>query len=357
MLVSIVIPAFRSASYIARALDSVFVQTFRNHEVLVVNDGSPDTDVLERVLQRYQERIHYIKQDNCGPSAARNTGIRQAKGDYVAFLDSDDVWFSDHLAKHVAMLHNNRVLGLVYSDSILMREEGLVGTAFGQQPQHPPVSFESLLVEDCAVITSSVVASRAAIIDAGLFDEQFSRCEDFDLWLRMAFSGMRMDFCGEPTLYHRISNNGLSSNHYLMKRALIDVYKKIASTLPLSSHQQHLIEQCICRTDAACHLELLKQHLASAEYALALQAGERAQNLVRRPKLKLAILGLKLAPHLARCCYQGYERWLSFRNRVRIARSARNLKRLLPRAELTFSEPKFANVREDSVEQTIHASE
>ena len=343
MLVSIVIPAFRSAGHITHALDSVFAQTFTNYEILVVNDGSPNTDLLEQALLPYQKRIRYLKQPNRGPSAARNNGIQQAKGDYVAFLDSDDVWFSGHLAKHLAILTKNRWLGLVYSDSILTREGVTIGHAFGQQPQHPPVSFESLLVEDCAMITSSVVVSRGALIDAGLFDERFSRCEDFDLWLRMAFRGIGMDYCSNPTLYHRVSPDGLSSNRYLMKRALIDVYNKIASTLPLSRSQQTLVQECIRRAETASQLDLLKQHLASAEYALALEAADRAQTRVRSHKLNLAIVGLRLRTLVA------YLQSVA-------SPSARNLKRLGPRAELTFNEPEVASMRDDTADQAIPAT-
>ena len=160
------------------------------------------------------------------------------------------------------------------------------------------------------MITSSVVVSRGALIDAGLFDERFSRCEDFDLWLRMAFRGIGMDYCSNPTLYHRVSPDGLSSNRYLMKRALIDVYNKIASTLPLSRSQQTLVQECIRRAETASQLDLLKQHLASAEYALALEAADRAQTRVRSHKLNLAIVGLRCAPRVVRRLYQGYERWL-----------------------------------------------
>ena len=330
VFVSVIIPAFRSAGHIKQALCSVFAQTFRDYEVLVVNDGSPDTDLLEQVLSPYEKRIRYFKQTNGGPSVARNTGIRQAKGEYVAFLDSDDRWFPDHLAKHVSILHEDHLLGLVYSDAVLVRDDRPIAYAFALQPQQPPVSFESILTERCAMITSSVVASRAALIDVGLFDERFLRCEDFDLWLRMAFHGIRMNFCGEPTLYHGISDDGLSSNAYLMKRALIEVYQKAKSTLALSVYQQVLIKQLIRRTEAASHLDLLKERLLSGEYVLALQSGECAKSLTRNPKLSLVLIGLRFAPRMTRHCYNAYERWLCFRNRLRDARSTLRLKRAQP---------------------------
>ena len=122
MLVSVVIPAYESAGYIRRALDSVFAQTFSDFEVILVNDGSPDTDLLEQNLLPYGDRVHYIRQNNLGPSGARNAGILHAGGKYVAFLDSDDMWLPEHLANQTALLLSDPSLGLVYADSILLRD-------------------------------------------------------------------------------------------------------------------------------------------------------------------------------------------------------------------------------------------
>src|SRR5712671_2294711 len=85
--VSVIIPAYNSAAYIAETLESVFAQTLADFEVIVINDGSPDTDQLEKVLEHYRERIVYLKQENRGPSAARNIGIRSSRGEFLAFLD------------------------------------------------------------------------------------------------------------------------------------------------------------------------------------------------------------------------------------------------------------------------------
>src|SRR5689334_17674780 len=104
VLVSVVIPAFRCAQYIVQGIESVLNQSFTNHEILVVNDGSPDTAELEAALAPYAGRIRYFKQSTRGPSGARNTGIRNAFGKYVAFLDGDDYWTPDHLAKNISIL-------------------------------------------------------------------------------------------------------------------------------------------------------------------------------------------------------------------------------------------------------------
>src|ERR1700730_10120521 len=118
-LVSVIIPAYNASNTIVRALDSVFAQTFVDFEVVVVNDGSPDTELLERALLPYMSRVRYLKQENKGPGGARTSGILQMRGKYAAFLDADDMWLPTHLSSQIGMLQANPSLDLVYADSVL----------------------------------------------------------------------------------------------------------------------------------------------------------------------------------------------------------------------------------------------
>ena len=115
-LVSVIIPAYQAAGRIRETLDSVFGQTYPNVEVVLVNDGSPDTEALEEAIRSYGEGLIYIRQENRGPSGARNTAIRAARGKYIACLDSDDIYLPEHLANLVPLLEKHG-LDLVYSDS------------------------------------------------------------------------------------------------------------------------------------------------------------------------------------------------------------------------------------------------
>src|SRR2546422_4249577 len=101
-LVSVIVPAYRAAPYIAETLDSILAQTFSGYEIIVVNDGSPDTEELERALAPYYDRINYIVQENRGQAGARNTGIRHSRGVFVAFLDQDDQWEPEFLSVQTA---------------------------------------------------------------------------------------------------------------------------------------------------------------------------------------------------------------------------------------------------------------
>ena len=91
-LISVIVPAYQAAQFIAATLDSILAQTFRNFELIVVNDGSPDSEDLEKVLEPYRSRIIYLRQENQGLAGARNTGIRASRGEYIAPLDADDLW-------------------------------------------------------------------------------------------------------------------------------------------------------------------------------------------------------------------------------------------------------------------------
>ena len=125
-LVSVIIPAYQAAERIRETLDSVFAQSYPNFEVVLVNDGSPDTEALEQAIRSYGERLIYIRQENRGPSGARNTAIRAARGKYIACLDSDDVYLPEHLVRLVPLLEEHG-LDLVYCDSYFMKDRVHVG--------------------------------------------------------------------------------------------------------------------------------------------------------------------------------------------------------------------------------------
>jgi glycosyltransferase involved in cell wall biosynthesis len=320
LLVSVVIPAYNSSAYIAAALESVFQQTFSSLEVVVVNDGSPDTPALEAALQPYLSRLRYFRQENRGPSAARNLGIRQARGRYVALLDSDDSWLPHHLARQVDSLTRDATLGLVYSNNMQIIDEEVVGAAFDTVPQTGPVTLESLLAEHCTVNTSSVVVSRDALLKVGLFDESLNRCEDFDLWLRLAARGVKMTYDPDVQVVHRVGH-GLSSDAEGMKRARAEVYRKATRTLALSAAQHEIAEAKLKELEIEIEVEVARQHLRAGRFGEAQLAVRRANSLAPAARLRIAELGLRFSPLLLRWSYDSYLRVLRWsRRRARAAK-------------------------------------
>ena len=138
--VSVIIPAYNAAPFIAQTIESVLGQTFRNFEVIVVNDGSPDTAELERELQSYMDRIRYQTQPNAGPSSARNLGIREARGEFVAFLDSDDAWLPDYLATQMKILIADPSIDLLYSNGVVIGDVPYAGRDLTNAPSSHPAS-------------------------------------------------------------------------------------------------------------------------------------------------------------------------------------------------------------------------
>jgi glycosyltransferase involved in cell wall biosynthesis len=314
-LVSVIIPAYQAAGRIRETLDSVFAQTYPNLEVVLVNDGSPDTEALEQAIRSYGERLVYIRQENQGPSGARNTAIRAARGKYIACLDSDDIYLPEHLARLVPLLEEH-ALDLVYADCDFTRDGVHVGRYFDRVTQSPPVTFEKLLTEECAVPTSGVVAARQAMIDTGLFDERYRRCEDFDLWVRMSFRGAKMDLLRQVGVEHRLLPDGLASDGYLVKRALIEVYQKLLAVLPVSAEQKRLIQERIARTEGFCQRDLTRRYLREGRYPEARVAADKAAVLLQDRNSRRVALVVQIAPWAARHFL-----------RVQEARLARKVKR------------------------------
>ena len=302
--VSVVIPAYNAAAYVGAALDSVFAQTFTDYEVIVVNDGSPDTVELEAALAPYMSRILYIRQENRGPSGARNAALRAARGEYVALLDSDDSWLPEYLSEQMKVLTADPRLDLIYADAWLFGDTALAGRTFMQgSPSRGPVSFESLLRYESSIITTSVVARRQALIDAGLFDEAFIRCEDFDLWIRLAHRGGRIAYQRQVLARHRAHNASLAADAIKMVESQVEVLRKARRTLPLTAAQRDLLERQLVNCAAQIDLERGKRHFVAGNYGQAARALGRANDFYKSRKLRLVLWAMRAAPRVLHALY------------------------------------------------------
>lgn len=154
-LVSVIIPAYNSAKFAAKAVESVLAQTYQNYELIVIDDGS--TDNTKEVLNRFAGRVNYIFQENRGPSAARNMGIKVAQGEYICFLDADDTWLPMKLEVQLAFMKNNRGIVLLFSDEeetddkkmfspSVVAERKFYSNIISQRPIQE--AFKTLLIEN-----------------------------------------------------------------------------------------------------------------------------------------------------------------------------------------------------------------
>jgi len=183
-LVSVIIPTYNSAKYLPHTIQSVLNQTYAPVEIIVVNDGSKDN--TKEVIQPYQDQILYFHRKNAGVSRARNFGISQAHGRYIAFLDSDDLWHRDKLIKQVDILEKYPECGLVCTDYAVFRNDHILSPSEKINRNFPNVYNLINLLQQNFIMCSSVVVSRKAINTVGVFDESLPYSEDYDLWLRIA---------------------------------------------------------------------------------------------------------------------------------------------------------------------------
>ncbi|NQT82439.1 glycosyltransferase [bacterium] len=183
--VSVIIPTYNRREYVGRAIESVLAQTFLDHEIIVVDDGS--TDKTSRVVAAYGDKVRYIYKRNGGSASARNLGIKHAKGRFIAFLDSDDTWLPEKLAIQISRMELMRNVGLSYTDKQIVSEDGAVIKA--SQGWRCPSGriFQKLLMDNYISTSSVVVCRRECFGRAGFFDETMPVSQDYEMWLRISY--------------------------------------------------------------------------------------------------------------------------------------------------------------------------
>ncbi len=179
---SVIIPSYNSAAFIAEGVESVLAQTCTDFELIVVDDGSSDN--IAEVLAPYSDQLTFVQQSNAGSAAARNHGIRLAKGACIAFLDADDLWMPDKLERQLVCFANHPEAGMVYGPHLRVEKDGIERPSRREALPSGQI-FAELFFKNW-VATSSVVLTRETVETVGVFDESLRRAQDHDLWLRVA---------------------------------------------------------------------------------------------------------------------------------------------------------------------------
>ncbi|MEJ7618924.1 MAG: glycosyltransferase family 2 protein [Pyrinomonadaceae bacterium] len=297
--VSVIIPAYNVSLYIQETLDSVFAQTYTHYEVIVINDGSPDTVELEQALSPYRGRIVYLQQPNCGAAAARNTGLRAAQGQYIAFLDGDDYWLPNYLEEQLELMRNSVGYDLVFCDALLVGDPQLEGRTFMEMsPSCREVTFLNLLSLQCSVVMSGVIARKQAIFDVGLLDEQLRNSHDFDLWLRLARSGVGLTSQKKVLLHHRCRTDSLSGDSINRAERVLRVLGKVGGYHDLTAPEQLALAESIKNMQAVLELEKGKYCFTQGSFVEALEHLHKANVVKRSWKLRAVIVFLQAAPRL-----------------------------------------------------------
>ncbi|MFN2337761.1 MAG: glycosyltransferase family 2 protein [Gammaproteobacteria bacterium] len=229
-MVSVVIPAYNAAGWVARAIDSALAQTYPHREILVVDDGS--SDATPRILQGYGDAIRSLRQPNGGLSCARNLGIQQARGGFVAFLDADDYWLPEKLERQVECLREDTRIGFCSTRTRVVSPEG-ESMGSWDCPVRESTLLHTLFLRHASVAGSgsSVLVRRELFERAGLFDSELRSLEDIDMWMRLA---ALTDYAciDQPLTVIVKSPASMSGNLDVMRSSALQIMHKNRALLP-----------------------------------------------------------------------------------------------------------------------------
>jgi glycosyltransferase involved in cell wall biosynthesis len=231
--VSVIIPTYNRGWIIKEAIDSVLAQDYTKFELIVVDDGS--TDHTSDVLDSYGKDIKVISQKNKGVSAARNRGIAEASGKFIAFLDSDDLWLSQKLSVQIEFFNQTPDALICQTEEVWIRN----GLRVNPKKRHKKPSgmiFKPSL-ELCLVSPSAVMIQRSLFDRVGKFDETLPACEDYDLWLRISCR-VPVHLIDEPLIIKRGGHDDQLSSRAGLDRFRIKAIEKIIKSGLLSDYQQ-----------------------------------------------------------------------------------------------------------------------
>lgn len=238
---SVIIPAYQSSPYILEAVTSALEQTYRPHEVVVVDDGS--TDHPEVALDTVLDSIELLRRPNGGPGAARNTALRRATGDWCTLLDADDRWMPEKLESIAAVIRDDPEVAIVTTDATVVDGRG------GPERQwYRDISrFDhedqrlGILRHDFVFAGAAFLTQRA--IDVGGFREDVIGVEDWDLWLRMILTGSRVALVDRPLTLYRVHDSNLSSRRVQMAEGRRRIFEAIADRDDLHPDEERLARQ------------------------------------------------------------------------------------------------------------------
>jgi glycosyltransferase involved in cell wall biosynthesis len=260
-------PAFNVEAFVGAAIDSVRTQTLSDFELVVVDDGSTDSTagVVERHA-REDGRIRLLRQSNRGLSAARNTALQYATGEYIAILDSDDAWMPTFLESQVDILERRPEIDIVTTNAWFVGGAFDGKTASPYPDPRPEPNLLNLLKDEHAVFVMCVFRRR--IYEAiGGFDEEFRSNEDYDYWIRAAIAGFRFARNEMPAAFYRRREDSLSADELRMLKGILRVYSKTRESLHDRPDELAILD---------AQVERFETERVAAEARRALQTGDRA---------------------------------------------------------------------------------
>jgi glycosyltransferase involved in cell wall biosynthesis len=294
--VSAIIPAYNTAPFISESIDSVLGQKFKDFEIIVINDGSPDTIELEKALEAYASRIQYIKQENAGAPAARNAGISSACGEFLAFLDSDDIWLPDYLETQVRFLDGHPDVVASITDAVRFGKQGEVVWKMVKGATPTVLTFDRMLKREGGQIPSATVARRMETVAAGMFDEKLPHAEDMEFCVRICFPDRAIGYPGAPLVKYRQRTGSLTSDPRKWNAAEAVALRRLGEKLELSAAQRAVLKEEIAACEAALALRDAQDYLAQQKLHEGVRCLRQANRYYRDARIDIALASLRIFP-------------------------------------------------------------
>jgi glycosyltransferase involved in cell wall biosynthesis len=273
--VSVIIPAYNGRAYIAEAIESVLGQSFTDFELLVVDDGS--TDDTAAIIQTYGRRVRYLYKTNGGPGSARNLGIQQAKGEYIAFLDQDDLWLPNRLAEQVPVLQQDPQLGMVFSDALYestadLKEQNSFSIDRPCRGHVLKQLFANNFIPNLTVLVRKCCFDRL-----GLLDESGSMMitDDYNMWLRVT-AHYPVTYIDKPLARYRWHEQNFSADR---ERAYLDTMTALQNVLERHPHLKKELGKTVSCRFADLYYRLSRHYFSIHNYSAAHVSATQAWNL------------------------------------------------------------------------------
>lgn len=223
-LVSVIVPVYNRENLVSETIQSILAQTYEPIEIILINDGSTDSSlsILRKFETRFPDQIRVINQANQGQTIARNNGIRVARGEYIAFLDSDDLWLPNKLERQIPLFEHG--VGLVYSGIEVIDEQGRVIRAEPADKRITGEIYPKLLVNN-RMTGGTVVVTAEALKNVGTFSTEFKAAENWDLWLRVC-KVYEARVVPDPLIKYRVHSSNMSGDGQLMLNSKWQIIEK-----------------------------------------------------------------------------------------------------------------------------------
>jgi glycosyltransferase involved in cell wall biosynthesis len=237
--VSVVMPAYQAAWSIGAAASSVLWQSYRDFELIVVDDGS--TDRTADVVASLEGPVRLIRQENAGVAAARNRGIEASTGELITFCDADDLWFAHHLAALLSVY--DRHGGIVTSNCYWLFPRGIHTTRMRYKGRFPQPERQRRAILEQNFVSTMSIFPRSLVNEIGPFDEERRRAEDWDFWLRAIYAGNRVSLQREPLALYRWGESGLSAGWREMDADIEAIFDGLEKRVELTDAERGYVRR------------------------------------------------------------------------------------------------------------------